>query len=124
MTIPTKQLTRASEYDLPEKTVFPKDYDKSDPTHENGVQRENGRWACNQTGNPKGRPHDTGSRQNFRKLLDEHGEDIIMSIITKAKEGDSSAMGLCMKRLLPELKADDKPIEDTEQEAPLIITTT
>jgi hypothetical protein len=55
------------------------------------------------SGNPKGRPK--GARNNAtimaESLLDGEADAITRKLIEKAKEGDTTALRLCLERLLP-----------------------
>lgn len=61
-----------------------------------------------QSGNPIGRPKGiVDKRAKFRSLLEEHAEEIIGKLVALAKIGDSTALRLCIERLLPRVKPDD-----------------
>ncbi len=57
-----------------------------------------------QPGNKAGRGRPKGSRNKktlfFQSLLNEYGEPLLMTCITKALEGDRHAIRLCVERLL------------------------
>ena len=62
------------------------------------------------TANPRGRPQ--GSRNSatilLQKLMDGEGEEITRAVIDLAKDGNETAMRLCLERLIPVRK--DRPI--------------
>jgi len=66
-------------------------------------QTNNGRWAKGTSGNPSGRP--PGSRNKatliIEQLLEDESEQLARKLINLAKEGDISALRLCMDRLAP-----------------------
>jgi hypothetical protein len=71
---------------------------------ENTAAIQRGRpFAPGKSGNPKGRPK--GARNNAtviaEALLDGEADAITRKLIEKAKEGDTTALRLCLDRLLP-----------------------
>src|SRR5262249_52422680 len=54
------------------------------------------------SGNPKGRPKGARNRVTVlaEALLDDEAEAVIRKLIEKAKEGDTTAMRLCLERLI------------------------
>jgi Family of unknown function (DUF5681) len=80
-------------------------------TAEKTVKKQRGRpFQKGQSGNPIGRP--TGSRNKttlaVENLLDGEAETITRKAIEKAKEGDATAIRLCLDRILPVRK--DRPL--------------
>ena len=73
--------------------------------------RPDTKFKPGRSGNPSGRPK--GSRHKtalaIEKLLDGEGEEITRKAIEKAKEGDMTAIRICMDRLAPPRK--DRHIE-------------
>src|SRR5262249_14717452 len=55
-----------------------------------------------QSGNPKGRPKGARNRASVlaESLLDGEAEAVIRKVIEKAKEGDTTALRLCLERLI------------------------
>ena len=79
------------------------------PTDE--IKRDNnGRWVKGTKA-----PYNGGSRWRKTKLayamFEEESEDIIRSVIERAKEGDSTAMKLVVDRIVPPLKSAPIKIE-------------
>jgi hypothetical protein len=80
-------------------------------TAEKTAKKQRGRpFEKGQSGNPIGRP--AGSRNKttiaMENLLDGEAEAITRKAIEKAKEGDATAIRLCLDRILPARK--DRPI--------------
>ena len=80
-------------------------------TTENSAPKQRGRpFPKGSSGNPSGKPK--GARNHATRvvldLLDGEAEAITRRAITKALEGDSAALRLCLERLAPPAK--DRPI--------------
>jgi hypothetical protein len=53
----------------------------------------------------------------LQRLLLENGEEIIATVIDRAKKGDRAALALCMERLIPRLKdAEDLAVEQSQED--------
>src|SRR4029453_2175124 len=64
-----------------------------------------------QSGNPEGRPKGIRDRRSeLRGLLLKEAPELIAKVIEKAKEGDTTALRICMERIVPPVKAKDDPI--------------
>lgn len=60
-----------------------------------------------QSGNSSGRPKGIiDKRAELRGLLEPHAKEIIEKLIENAKAGDSTALRLCVERLIPRVKPD------------------
>lgn len=62
------------------------------------------------SGNPAGRPKGIqDKRVALRALLEPHAEALIEKAVAMALEGDSTALRLCIERLVPAYRAQDPP---------------
>ena len=70
---------------------------------ENAAPVQRGRpFTPGQSGNPHGRPKGARNKATIGEaLLDGEAEVITRKLIEKAKEGDTTALRLCLERLLP-----------------------
>jgi hypothetical protein len=60
------------------------------------------------SGNPQGRPKGIVDRRSeFRSMLEPHAKDLIDKLVELAKNGEPTALRLCIERLLPRAKADN-----------------
>lgn len=63
------------------------------------------------SGNIAGRPKGIPDRRTvYRESLQKRAPDIINALIEKALDGDTTAMRICVDRILPTLKASDAPV--------------
>ena len=62
-------------------------------------------WKPGQSGNPKGRPPGVGEVSKLRAALAVDVPDILQTVVTAAKNGDTQAARLILERVLPALKA-------------------
>lgn len=59
------------------------------------------------SGNERGRPlGSSDKRTRLRQLLEPHAEELITILVNQAKKGDSTALKLCIDRLIPRAKND------------------
>jgi Family of unknown function (DUF5681) len=60
------------------------------------------RFQPGQSGNPAGRPPGSRNKKTIalEEAFDEHAEEILKEVVGRAKEGEKSAMRLCMERML------------------------
>jgi len=70
---------------------------------EKSGQNQAGRFQKGVSGIPSGKPQGTRARitQLAQKLLEDDRDDIIKAVIAAAKNGDPTAMRLCVERLVP-----------------------
>lgn len=69
------------------------------------------RYKKGQSGNPVGRPRGIkDKRTSIRELLKPHAKDLIDKAVSLALDGDTTALRLCLDRLIPPLKQRDEPI--------------
>lgn len=65
-----------------------------------------------QSGNPAGRPPGIRDKRTaMRELLVPHAEALVAKAVEKALEGDTTALRICIDRLIPAAKPKDDPIE-------------
>lgn len=58
------------------------------------------------SGNPKGRPAGTGDkRRELRALLEPHASALIEKAVQMALGGDTTALRLCLDRIIPPMRA-------------------
>jgi hypothetical protein len=67
-------------------------------------------WKKGQSGNPNGRARGSGKIAQLRAMLEPHAEDLVQKARDMAMEGDSTALRLCLERLLPAIKIKDEPV--------------
>lgn len=70
---------------------------------------DRGRFAPGVSGNPAGRPKSQSSE--LKSALAEHGAEVADVVVSKALEGDMTAAGLVLSRLLPTLKPSTAPVQ-------------
>lgn len=69
------------------------------------------RWKTGQSGNPKGRPKNSGQVAKLRALLQPDAPKLLEKAKKLALEGDGVMMRLCLERLVPPVKTRDDPVE-------------
>jgi len=70
----------------------------------------NGTFAPGTSGNPKGRPPESGSARQIRARLAEDGEDVLAAVLAAAKGGDMTAARIVLDRLCPPMKPTAAPV--------------
>ena len=63
-----------------------------------------------QSGNPAGRPKNSGALGEIRKSILNHVPDIITRLVINAKCGDVMAAKLLLERVLPPVKSIEEPV--------------
>ena len=64
-----------------------------------------------QSGNPDGRPRGIKDKRTaMRDLLTPHAADLVAKCVELAKNGDTTALRICLDRLIPPAKAKDATI--------------
>ncbi len=69
-----------------------------------------GRWKEGESGNPNGRKPGTGAVAKLRDSIAAHLPEIILQLVSKAKQGDAQAARLLLERVLPPMKAIEQPV--------------
>ena len=64
-----------------------------------------------ESGNLAGRPPGIPDKRTaMRALLDPHAEALVAKVVERALAGDSTALRICIDRLIPAAKAKDDPL--------------
>lgn len=67
-------------------------------------------FESGQSGNPSGRPKGIKDRRTeLRGMLLESAPELVAKAVEMARNGDATALRICMDRLLPPAKAKDDP---------------
>lgn len=67
------------------------------------------KFAKGQSGNPRGRPKDSRTA-SLRALLAPHAPELLAKVVQMALEGETTALRLCLERILPPLKGKDTAV--------------
>ncbi len=69
------------------------------------------RFKRGQSGNPSGRPKGSKDKRTaLRALLEPHAEKLVEKAVALALEGDSTALRLCIDRIIPAYRSVDIPV--------------
>lgn len=69
------------------------------------------RFKKGESGNPKGRPKGAQDRRTqYRALLEPHASDLVAKAVEMAMGGDTTALRLCLERLVPPLRSREEPV--------------
>ena len=63
-----------------------------------------------QSGNPGGRPRGSSKTSELRALLDPHAPELVQKAMDLALEGDTTALRLCLERLMSPIRGRDEPV--------------
>ena len=74
------------------------------------------RFRPGNPGRPRGVPD---KRTALREMLEPHAPELFGIVVSKAKEGDMTAMRLCLERLAPPIKARDEPVSMSQLDGSL-----
>jgi hypothetical protein len=70
------------------------------------------RYKKGRSGNPAGRPPGIADkRTELRALLAPHADALVKKVVALALEGDTTALRLCLDRLIPPAKPRDLPVK-------------
>ena len=64
-----------------------------------------------QSGNPKGRPPGTGKSAELKKLLEPSAPALVEKVKQMALSGDTTALRLCLERLIPPIRATEDAVQ-------------
>jgi hypothetical protein len=68
-------------------------------------------WEQGQSGNPAGRPKGIKDKRTaMRELLEPHADELVTKVVEMAKAGDTTALRICIDRLIPPAKAREEPV--------------
>ena len=64
-----------------------------------------------ESGNPQGKPKGAkDKRTGLRALLEPHARELVQKVVSMALEGDTTALRICIDRLIAPIKGLDMPI--------------
>ncbi len=69
------------------------------------------RFKAGQSGNPAGRPKNSGLSAQLRQAIADEAGEILQSVIEQAKSGDIQAAKVLLDRVCPALKPEAQAIE-------------
>lgn len=75
------------------------------------TEKKKGKWKAGESGNPKGRPVGTSDVGKLRAAIADQLPEIIVQLVSKAKEGDTQAARLLLERVLPPMKAIESMVQ-------------
>ncbi len=68
------------------------------------------KFKSGQSGNPAGRPKGAGKIAKLRTLLEPHAGALVKKAVEMAKAGDTTALRICLERLIPALKPTESHV--------------
>lgn len=69
------------------------------------------RFKPGESGNSAGRPKGSGRAAQLRALLEPHAAALVKKAVELAKKGDTTALRLCLERLVPAMKPETRLVE-------------
>ena len=73
------------------------------------------------SGNPAGKPKGASDKRTaLRDLLAPHAEELVSKAVEMALKGDTTALRICIDRIIPSVKATDCPIRIDNLAGPLV----
>lgn len=70
-----------------------------------------GQFKKGQSGNPAGKPRGAKDRRTaLRELLQPHASELVQKAVELALAGDTTALRICIDRIIPAIKAKDAPV--------------
>jgi len=70
-----------------------------------------GQFQPGHSGNPAGKPKGARDKRTvLRKLMEPHSEALVQKAVDMALEGDTTALRLCLERIVPALRSQDMPV--------------
>ncbi len=77
-----------------------------------GEIQELARFIKGYSGNPAGKPKGAKDKRTaLRELLGPHAESLIAKTVALAKAGDTTALRLCLDRIIAPVRPRDEPVE-------------
>ena len=68
-------------------------------------------WPKGESGNPAGRPKGIRDKRTaLRGLLEPHAKDLVKKVVAMALAGETTALRICLDRLIPPIKARDDAV--------------
>jgi Family of unknown function (DUF5681) len=69
------------------------------------------RYEKGESGNRAGRPRGIKDKRTaLRALLEPHADELVAKVVEMAKAGDTTALRICIDRLIPPAKAREEPV--------------
>ena len=73
--------------------------------------RKDTKFKPGKSGNPKGRPKGArDKRTELRSLLEPHSKELVEKVVELAIGGDTTALRLCLERLIPPFRSQEQSI--------------
>jgi hypothetical protein len=77
-----------------------------------GEIQEVARFIKGYSGNPAGKPKGVKDKRTaLRELLAPHAQSLIKKAVELAKAGDTTALRLCLERIIAPVRAKDEPVD-------------
>ena len=67
-----------------------------------------------QSGNPAGRPVGIKDKWLAKRGWCQHAEELVAKVVEMAKTGDTTALRICIDRVIPPMNARDEPVSASQ----------